>query len=87
MVVVVSGSGTTGVGRLEGTVVVIVGSGEGETKVGRLSRIVVVVWKKCRVDSSSGGCCNMRRLNSNRIIGMDTIGRIGRYDSSSCCCQ
>ena len=43
MVVVVSGSGTTGVGGLEGAVVVIVGSGAGATIVERLAGIVVVV--------------------------------------------
>ena len=37
MVVVVSGSRTTGVGVLEGTVVLIVGSGAGATIVGQLT--------------------------------------------------
>ena len=41
--VVVSGSGTTGVGGLERTVVVIVGSGTGATIVGILTGTVVVV--------------------------------------------
>ena len=43
MVVVVSGSGTTVVGVLEGTVVVIVASGAVTTIVGRLAGTVVVV--------------------------------------------
>ena len=43
MVVVVSGSGTTVLGGLEGTVVAIVGSCAGETVVGQLSGTVVVV--------------------------------------------
>ena len=42
-VAVVSGSGTTGVGGLEGVVVVMVGSGAGATLVGRLAVKVVVV--------------------------------------------
>ena len=42
MVVVVSGSGTTGVGGLEGTSVVIVGSGAGATLVGRLAGTLLV---------------------------------------------
>ena len=43
VVVVVSGSGTTGVGGLEGKLVLIFGSGEGETIVGHLIGTVVVV--------------------------------------------
>ena len=43
VVVVVSGSGTTGVGGLEGTLVVIVGSGAEATEVGQLAGTVVVV--------------------------------------------
>ena len=40
---VVSGSGTTLLGGLEGTVVVIAGSGAGATLLGRLEGKVVVV--------------------------------------------
>ena len=43
MVVVLSGSGTTGVGGLEGTAVLIVGSDAGETILGILVGTVVVV--------------------------------------------
>ena len=43
MVLVVSGSGTTGVGGLSGTVVIVAGSGEGETAVGKLVGTVVFV--------------------------------------------
>ena len=43
MMMVVSGSGKTGVGGLEGTVAVISGSGAGEIIVGRLGGTEVVV--------------------------------------------
>ena len=43
VVVVISGSGTTGVGELAGVVVVIVWSGSGAAVVGQLARTVLVV--------------------------------------------
>ena len=49
MVLVVSGSGTTRVGGLTGTVVVIVGSGEGEIVEGRLAETAVVVGRSSGV--------------------------------------
>ena len=49
MMMVVSGSGVTGVGVLERTVVVISGSGAGETIVGLLRGIEVVVGRSAGV--------------------------------------
>ena len=86
MVVVVSGSGTTLVGGLEGTVVVIVGSGAGATILGILAGTVVVVGRSAG-GSSSCDCCNRRSFNWSRIIIRETSGMIGRDKHSCCSCQ
>ena len=71
MLVVVSGSGTTGVGGLEGTVAVIVGSGVGAKILGRLAGTVVVLGKSAGGDSSSGGCWNRRGVKRSRMVSRD----------------
>ena len=87
MVVVVSGSGTIGVGGLAGTVVVIGGSGSGAKFVGGLAGTVVVVRKKCRGGSGSSGCWNRYRVNTGRRIDRVAGGIIGRVASCCCFCQ
>ena len=68
MVVVVSGSGTTVVGGLEGTVVVIVGSGAGTTIVGRLAGTLVVVGRSAVSGMLNGTGNRTGPVTKNKFI-------------------